>query len=40
MWINDQLEAFDEDGSYKKAWEDTAGTVIKTAPALPTIDRY
>ncbi len=40
MWINDQLEGFDKDGSYKKAWEDTAGTVIKTAPALPTIDRY
>ncbi len=40
MWINDQLEAFDKDGSYKKAWEGTAGTVIKTAPALPTIDRY
>ncbi|MDF9748768.1 glutamate ABC transporter substrate-binding protein [Arthrobacter sp. ES3-54] len=39
-FINDQLEAFDKDGSYKKAWEDTAGTVIKTAPALPTIDRY
>jgi len=40
MWINDQLEAADKDGSYKKAWEDTAGEVIKTAPALPTIDRY
>ena len=39
-WVNDQLEASDKDGSYKKAWEDTAGTVIKTAPALPTIDRY
>ena len=39
-WINDQLEAFAKDGSYKKAWEDTAGTVIKTAPELPTIDRY
>ena len=25
MWINDQLEAFDKDGSYKKAWEATAG---------------
>ncbi len=25
MWINDQLEASDKDGSYKKAWEDTAG---------------
>ena len=39
-WINDQLEAFDKDGSYKKAWEATAGTVIKTAPALPAINRY
>jgi len=40
MWINDQLEASDKDGSYKKAWETTAGTVIKTTPALPTINRY
>jgi len=40
MWINDQLEAADKDGSYKKAWETTAGTVIKTTPALPTINRY
>ncbi|MDR7082340.1 glutamate transport system substrate-binding protein [Arthrobacter ginsengisoli] len=40
MWINDQLEAADKDGSYAKAWESTAGTVIKTTPALPTIDRY
>lgn len=39
-WINSQLEAFDKDGSYKKAWEDTAGTVIKPAPSLPTIDNY
>ena len=39
-WINDQLEAFDKDGSYKKAWEATAGTVIKTAPDLPAINRY
>jgi glutamate transport system substrate-binding protein len=39
-WINDQLEEFAKDGSYKKAWEDTAGAVIKTAPELPTIDRY
>lgn len=39
-WINDQLEEFAKDGSYKKAWEATAGTVIKTAPELPTIDRY
>ena len=39
-WINDQLEKFEENGSYKKAWEDTAGSVIKTAPELPEIDRY
>ncbi len=39
-WINDQLEAFAKDGSYKKAWETTAGTVIKTAPELPALNRY
>lgn len=39
-WINDQLEAFEEEGTYKKAWEATAGSVIKTAPELPAIDRY
>ncbi|MFC9771956.1 MULTISPECIES: glutamate ABC transporter substrate-binding protein [unclassified Pseudarthrobacter] len=39
-WINDQLEAFDKDGDYKKAWEATAGSVIKTAPSLPAINRY
>jgi glutamate transport system substrate-binding protein len=39
-WINDQLEKFEENGSYEKAWEATAGSVIKTAPELPEIDRY
>ncbi|UZX03983.1 glutamate ABC transporter substrate-binding protein [Arthrobacter sp. CDRTa11] len=39
-WINDQLEEFAKDGSYKKAWEATAGEVIKTAPELPEINRY
>lgn len=39
-WINDQLEEFSKDGSYKKAWEATAGSVIKTAPELPTLNRY
>ncbi|WP_426996446.1 glutamate ABC transporter substrate-binding protein [Pseudarthrobacter sp. N5] len=39
-WINDQLEAFAKDGTYKKAWEATAGKVIKTAPELPAINRY
>ena len=38
-WINDQLEAFEQDGTYKKAWESTAGKVIKTVPELPEIDR-
>ena len=39
-WINDQLEGFEKDGSYKKAWEATAGAVIKTAPELPALNRY
>ena len=39
-WINDQLEGFEKDGSYKKAWEATAGAVIKTAPDLPALNRY
>ena len=39
-WINDQLETFAKDGSYKTAWEATAGTVIKTAPELPALNRY
>lgn len=39
-WINDQLEEFAKDGSYKAAWEATAGSVIKTAPELPELDRY
>lgn len=39
-WINDQLEEFAKDGTYKKAWEATAGKVIKTVPELPAINRY
>jgi glutamate transport system substrate-binding protein len=39
-WINDQLEEFAKNGDYKKAWEATAGKVIKTAPELPAINRY
>lgn len=39
-WINEQLEAFAKDGTYKKAWEATAGAVIKTVPELPAINRY
>lgn len=39
-WINDQLEAFAKDDTYKKAWENTAGKVIKTVPTPPAVNRY
>ncbi len=39
MWINDTLETMFADGSWTKAWEDTAGTVLPT-PDPPTVDRY
>ncbi len=39
-FINDTLEAAAKDGSYEKAWKDTAGKVAKDTPTLPTIDRY
>jgi glutamate transport system substrate-binding protein len=38
-WINDQLEASYEDGSYKAAWDKTAGTVLPFVDP-PTPDRY
>jgi len=38
-WINDTLEASFKDGSWTKAWEDTAGTVLPT-PKPPTVNRY
>lgn len=38
-WINDMLEQSFEDGSWIKAWNDTAGTVLPE-PAVPTVDRY
>jgi len=38
-FINDVLEKSFSDGSWKKAWEATAGKVLKT-PEPPTIDRY
>lgn len=38
-WINDILEESYEDGSYKKAWEDTAGTVLPYVDP-PKVDRY
>lgn len=39
MWINDTLEAMYADGSWTKAWENTAGTVLPT-PDPPAVDRY
>ena len=39
-WVNDQLELFAKNGSYAKAWEDTAGATGQPAPQPPTPDRY
>ncbi len=38
-FINDVLEASYKDGSWKAAWEATAGKVLKT-PEPPAVDRY
>jgi glutamate transport system substrate-binding protein len=38
-FINKTLEEADKDGSYKKAWEDTAGKVAEDTPELPAIDK-
>jgi glutamate transport system substrate-binding protein len=38
-WINDVLEASYADGSWKAAWEATAGKVLKT-PEPPAVNRY
>jgi glutamate transport system substrate-binding protein len=39
-FVNDTLEEAYEDGSWEKAWADTAGTVAGDAPAPPSVDRY
>ena len=39
-FINDQLEASFKDGSYTKAWKDTAGKYDPADPKIPTINRY
>jgi glutamate transport system substrate-binding protein len=39
MWINDVLEEIYKDGRWAKAWEATAGKVLKT-PEPPAVDRY
>jgi glutamate transport system substrate-binding protein len=38
-YINDVLEKSYDDGSWEKAWKDTAGKVLKT-PEPPAVDRY
>ena len=39
MWINDVLEAAEEDGRYEEAWNSTAGTVLPFVEP-PAVDRY
>lgn len=39
MWINDTLEKIYEDGRYKTAWDQTAGTVLPYVDP-PAVDRY
>jgi glutamate transport system substrate-binding protein len=39
-WINDQLELFDENGSYAEAWDATAGVTGQEAPSMPAVNRY
>ncbi|WP_232285430.1 glutamate ABC transporter substrate-binding protein [Saccharomonospora marina] len=36
-FIHDTLRKAAEDGSYEKAWKDTAGTVAETTPELPEL---
>lgn len=39
LWIDDVLEAAMEDGSWREAWDATAGTVLPE-PQMPHLDRY
>jgi glutamate transport system substrate-binding protein len=39
-FINDTLEKAFKDGSYTKAWKDTAGKYDPADPKIPTINRY
>ena len=39
-FVNKTLETAFTDGSYQKAWADTAGKYDPTPPKTPTIDRY
>ena len=39
-FINDTLEKAYKDGSWKKAWDDTAGKTGQPAPTPPAVNRY
>jgi glutamate transport system substrate-binding protein len=39
-FINDTLEKAYKDGSWKKAWDDTAGKTGQAAPTPPAVNRY
>jgi glutamate transport system substrate-binding protein len=39
-FINDTLEQAYKDGSWKKAWDDTAGKTGEAAPTPPPVNRY
>ena len=39
-FINDVLEKSFKDGSYRKAWTDTAGSFAPEAPKPPKVERY
>jgi|SRR4051812_41976709 len=39
-WVNDQLELFAKNGSYAKAWDETAGATGQPAPTPPAPNRY
>ena len=39
MWVNDVLEGIFDDGTWLKAWQDTAGAVLPD-PVAPPVDRY
>jgi len=39
-FVNDTLEKAYKDGSWKKAWDDTAGKTGQAAPTPPAVNRY
>jgi len=39
-FVNDTLEKAHKDGSWKKAWDDTAGKTGQAAPTPPPVNRY